>query len=162
MDVFWFRLAFEGANNMKHFILFLVYTWTASCLALLLFVSNYFFCNGAHCEFDVVEMQLVRAMSLLCLGALVFTSSMLISVLYAVVTGVGTIDRLKRKATDTWHLSTDEPMPLTDIFGIANWATWWLPTDPVFDDYDRVMGYATLQRLLRHTNQGQNIKELEV
>ena len=78
----------------------------------------------------MVEMQLVRAMSLLCLGALAFTSSMLVSVLYAVVTGVGTIDRLKRKATDTWHLSTDEPMPLTDIFGIASWATWWLPTAP--------------------------------
>jgi palmitoyltransferase ZDHHC3/7/25 len=98
----------------------------------------------------------------LCLGALAFTSSMLVSVLYAVVTGVGTIDRLKRKATDTWHLSTDKPMPLTDIFGIASRATWWLPADPVFDDYDRVMGYATLQRLLRHTNEGQNIKELEV
>lgn len=151
-----------GANNTKHFILFLIYTWTAASLALLLFVSNYFFCNGAHCEFDVVEMQLVRAMSLLCLGALTFTSSMLISVLYAVVTGVGTIDRLKRKATDTWHLSTDEPTPLTDIFGIAGFATWWLPMDPVFDDYDRIMGYATMQRLLRQTHQGQNIKELEV
>ena len=129
-------------------------------MALLLFTANYFFCSSEDCEFDVVEMQLVRAMSLLCLGALFFTTSMLISVLYAVLTGVGTIDRLKRKATDTWNSSTDEPIPLTDIFGIAGYWTWWLPMDPVFDDYDRVMGFATLQRLLRQ-NEMQG-KELEV
>jgi len=140
---------------MKHFILFLLYTWTASVLALLLFAVNYFFCNGPECEYydengqGVVQIQLVRAMTILCTGSLLFTSSMLVSVTYGILTGVGTIDRLKRKVADTWHTSTDEPTNLRDIFGIGPVWTWWLPIDPVFDDYDRIMGYATLQRLLR-------------
>ena len=65
------------------------------------------------------------------------------------MTGIGTIDRLKKKATDVMHLSEEEPIPLKDIFGIAGYHTWLLPTDPIFDDYDRVMGYSTAQRLLR-------------
>jgi len=138
-----------GANNLKFFILFLLYTWTASATALLLFGVNYFFCNSANCEFDGMEIQLVRAMTLLCVGSLVFTSSMIISVVYGVLTGIGTIDRLKRKAGDKWHDSADEPTQLTDIFGIGPYWTWLLPVDQVFDDFDRVMGYATLQRLLR-------------
>jgi hypothetical protein len=65
------------------------------------------------------------------------------------MTGIGTIDRLKKKAMDTMHTSEEEPLPLKDIFGIAGYHTWPLPVDPVFDDYDRVMGYSTAQRLLR-------------
>lgn len=136
---------------MKHFTLFLIYTWTASALALLLFCTNYFFCNGPDCEFDSVTIPLVRAMTVLCLASVVFTTSMLLSVVYGILTGVGTIDRLKRKANDTWHTSTDEPMELTEIFGIDR--CWVLPVDPIFEDYDKVMGYATLQRLLRKDTQ---------
>ena len=35
------------------------------------------------------------------------------------------------------------------IFGIAPWYTWPLPVDPIFDDYDRVMGFTLPQRLDR-------------
>ena len=35
------------------------------------------------------------------------------------------------------------------IFGIAPWYTWPLPVDPIFEDYDRVMGYTLPQRLDR-------------
>jgi len=69
-----------GARNMKHFILFLLYTWTACVLSLLLFFVNYFYCNGPLCEFDGLEIQLVRAMTWLGIGALLFTTSMLVSV----------------------------------------------------------------------------------
>lgn len=69
--------------------------------------------------------------------------------MYGIMTGVGTIDRLKRKASNTWNDSEDEPIPLTDIFGIASIWVWWLPIDPIFEDYDAIMGYATHQRLLR-------------
>jgi hypothetical protein len=138
-----------GAANLKHFILFLIYTWTACLLAFLLFSVNYFFCSSDNCEFSGLEVQLVRAMAWLCVGALLFTTSMLVSVVYGILTGVGTIDRLKRKAGDVWHDATDEPTPLKDIFGIHIWA-WWLPIDPVFDDYDRIMGYVSLTRLLRN------------
>ena len=43
----------------------------------------------------------------------------------------------------------EEPLPLKDIFGIGPLYQWPLPVDPIFEDFDRVMGYATPQRLLR-------------
>ena len=138
-----------GAGNMKHFTLFLVYVWTASALALVLFSINYFFCTNEYCEFSGVEVQLVRAMTWICIGALLFTTSMLMSLMYSLYTGIGTVDRLKKKATDVWHETTEEPVPWRDVFGIAPVWTWPFPVDPIFDDYDRVMGYATPQRLLR-------------
>ena len=77
------------------------------------------------------------------------TSSMLMNVLYGVLTGIGTIDRLKKKATNTMSQSDEEPIALIDVFGIAPIWTWPFPTDPIFDDYDRVMGYSMPQRLDR-------------
>lgn len=99
--------------------------------------------------FHPVLTQLVRIMTLLSIGSFLFTSSMLMNVVYGILTGIGTIDRLKKKATNTMHQSDEEPIPLQDVFGIAGYHTWWLPMDPVFFDYDQVMGYSTPQRLLR-------------
>jgi len=65
------------------------------------------------------------------------------------MTGVGTIDRLKKKANDTVLDSDEEPIPLKDVFGIAGYHTWFFPIDPVFEDFDKVMGFSTPQRLLR-------------
>lgn len=74
---------------------------------------------------------------------------MLMNVLYGVMTGIGTIDRLKKKATNTMSQSDEEPIQLIDIFGIAPIYTWLFPVDPIFEDYDRVMGYTVPQRLDR-------------
>ncbi len=41
-----------GIGNLKHFILFLAYTWIASVIALLMFGINYFFCATDECEFN--------------------------------------------------------------------------------------------------------------
>lgn len=71
------------------------------------------------------------------------------NVSYGLLTGIGTIDRLKKKANATIHESDEEPIPLEDVFGIAGYHTWLIPCDPIFEDYDRVMGYSTPQRLLR-------------
>jgi palmitoyltransferase ZDHHC3/7/25 len=153
-----------GAANMKHFVLFLMYTWTSAIFALLLFVVHYFFCNNSgttallnsntttnSCEFTRVQVQLVRFMSALCLATLAFTSSMLMNVLYGIMTGIGTIDRLKKQMSnsDTVEDSTEEAKELKDIFGVEPLWTWFFPIDPVFEDYDAVMGYTTRQRLLR-------------
>ena len=99
--------------------------------------------------FNVVLTQLVRIMTILAIGAFLFTSSMIMNVVYGIMTGVGTIDRLKKKATNTMAESDEEPLDLKDIFGIGPFIMWFLPCDPIFDDYDRVMGYSTPQRLLR-------------
>jgi len=74
---------------------------------------------------------------------------MLMNVLYGVLTGIGTIDRLKKKATNTMSQSDEEPIALIDIFGIAPFYTWMFPVDPIFEDFDRVMGYTMPQRLDR-------------
>jgi len=65
------------------------------------------------------------------------------------MTGLTTIDRLKRKASNTLGQSEDEPIDFEEIFGIQGYWTWPLPIDPVFEDYDKVMGYCTTERLLR-------------
>eukprot|EP00553_Chaetoceros_curvisetus_P003891 CAMPEP_0204616258 /NCGR_PEP_ID=MMETSP0717-20131115/3542_1 /ASSEMBLY_ACC=CAM_ASM_000666 /TAXON_ID=230516 /ORGANISM="Chaetoceros curvisetus" /LENGTH=80 /DNA_ID=CAMNT_0051629427 /DNA_START=583 /DNA_END=825 /DNA_ORIENTATION=- len=48
--------------------------------------------------------------------------------------------------------SDEEPILLTDIFGIAGYHTWPFPVDPVFEDFDDVMGFSTPQRLSREQN----------
>lgn len=138
-----------GAGNFKHFILFLVYTWLCTCMSMCLFGWNYFFCVTEDCAFSIVLVQLARVVSVLSTGALLFTSSMIMNVTYGMMTGVGTIDRLKKKAQDTVLDSDEEPIPLKDVFGIAGYHTWFLPIDPVFEDFDKVMGFSTPQRLLR-------------
>jgi len=74
---------------------------------------------------------------------------MLMNVCYGIMTGIGTIDRLKKKANNTILEADEEPILLVDVFGIAGYWTWLLPIDPIFEDYDRVLGYSTPQRLLR-------------
>jgi len=138
-----------GAANLKHFLLFLLYTWTCAAFALVIFGWNYFFCGTEECTFHSVVVHLVRVMTVLCVGTFLFTSSMLMNVCYGLMTGIGTIDRLKKKATNTMSQSDEEPIALKDVFGIAGYHTWPFPIDPVFEDYDRVMGYSTPQRLLR-------------
>jgi hypothetical protein len=138
-----------GVGNLKHFLLFLLYTWTAAAFALALFGWNYFFCADEFCIFHPIVVHLVRLMTLLAVGAFLFTSSMLMNVCYGIMTGIGTIDRLKKKATNTMSQSDEEPIPLVDVFGIAPYYTWCLPVDPIFADHDRVVGYTMPQRLDR-------------
>ena len=176
-----------GAANLKHFCLFLIYTWSSAAFALAIFGWNYFFCADEDCTFHPVVLHLVRLMTFLAIGAFLFTSSMLMNVCYGIMTGIGTIDRLKKKATNTMNQSDEEPISLIDvsenkrqmficfpnnnglyvsamkyifltfdsplsylqIFGIAPWYTWPFPIDPIFEDYDRVMGYTMPQRLDR-------------
>jgi hypothetical protein len=104
-----------GAANLKHFLLFLIYTWLCAAYSLSLFGWNYFFCATETCTFHPVVVHLVRIMTLLCMGAFLFTSSMLMNVLYGVLTGIGTIDRLKKKATNTMSQSDEEPIQLIDV-----------------------------------------------
>jgi palmitoyltransferase ZDHHC3/7/25 len=112
-----------GAGNLKHFLLFLVYTWSSAAFSLSLFGWNYFFCADEDCTFHPVVLHLVRIMTLLAVGAFLFTSSMLMNVCYGVMTGIGTIDRLKKKATNTMSQSDEEPIQLIDVSCI--WFLFW-------------------------------------
>ena len=81
-------------------------------------------------------------MTLICVATLLFTTSILLNVQYGVITGVGTIDRLKKKAAGEWESAINELMELVDIFGNAGVYTWWLPVDPAFADPQRVFGFS--------------------
>jgi len=146
-----------GGGNLKSFVLFLSYTWVGSAFALIIFGINYFLCKDESCEFSGVLVQLVRAMTVICMGSILFVSSMLANVTFGVMTGSGTIDRLKRRLANTTHQADEAPLQLDDIFGIGPKITWFLPTDPVFPDYDRVLGYSMPQRLLREGNENTSI-----
>ena len=160
---------------LEHFFLFLIYTWTCSAYALSLFGWNYFFCADEDCTFHPLVVHLVRVMTVLCFAAFLFTSSMLMNVTYGLMTGIGTIDRLKKKATNTMSQSDEErkfttflfppfsfkqfshyfmmfknvAITLEEVFGVGGYHTWPFPVDPVFEDFDKVMGYSTPQRLAR-------------
>jgi hypothetical protein len=82
-------------------------------------------------------------------GAIIFASNMILSVFWGIMTGMGTIDRMKKQEEQTFEQSDEEPLPWTDVFGIGSYFTWILPIDPFFDDYDRVMRYSTTDRLQR-------------
>jgi palmitoyltransferase ZDHHC3/7/25 len=138
-----------GAGNLKHFCLFLFYTWLCAAYSLLLFGWNYFFCSDEDCTFHPVVLHLVRLMTLLAIGAFLFTSSMLMNVCYGIMTGIGTIDRLKKKATNTMSQSDEEPIQLIDVFGVGGYYSWFIPIDPIFEEYDRVMGFTIPSRLDR-------------
>ena len=103
-------------------------------------------------------VQLVRFMTVICTGSILFVSSMLANVTYGLMTGIGTIDRLKRRiATPTEEEADDMPLQFEDIFGIGSAITWFLPVDPVFPDYDKVLGYSMPQRLLREGNENTSV-----
>mmetsp|Transcript_18763 Transcript_18763/g.30651 ORF Transcript_18763/g.30651 Transcript_18763/m.30651 type:complete len:412 (+) Transcript_18763:25-1260(+) len=148
-----------GAANLKSFILFLCYTWVGSALALIIFGCNYFLCRDESCEFEGVLIQLVRVMTVICIGSILFVSSMLANVTFGVMTGSGTIDRLKRNiAPRTVEEADDPPLQLEEIFGMGSWVTWFLPIDAIFPNHDRVLGYSTPQRLLREGNENTSVR----
>jgi palmitoyltransferase ZDHHC3/7/25 len=115
-------------------------------------------CADEDCAFNVFLLQLVRLVTILSLGALLFTSSMIMNVTFGLMTGIGTIDRLKKKASDTIQDAVEQPIPLKDVFGIGAYWEWIFPIDPVFDNYDRVLGFSTPQRLLREEMNGDPMK----
>lgn len=117
---------------------------------MLIFGWNYFSCASDNCQFQGLEVQLVRAMTGICLGTLLFTSSMLMSVIYGVMTGTGTIDRLKQKADATWHLADEEATRLEDIMGTGSILSWFLPVDPQWPDFGRIHGYTTTEQLVQN------------
>ena len=98
-------------------------------------------CRGAAEEcFEGTVGHLTISLVAVSLFALVFVTSMLYNQVYAVLTGIGTIDRMKRRARHLHH----QPVPWTDVFGHGNCLLWALPVRPSFRDADQVLGYTKL------------------
>ncbi len=130
-----------GAANFKFFVLFLVYTWLATVVSMSIVAWNYYLCESVSCLFSDGMLLMCRVMTGLNLAFFVFSSSMIMNTIFGVVTGIGTIDRMKKRQANTLHYSDEEPVPLRDIFGIGPSIWWALPSDPVFEDAGRVFGW---------------------
>ena len=92
-----------GASNFKHFILFLCYTWICTLYAMGVLCYNYYTCASEECEFNLVLRQLARAMMVLNVAFFLFTSSMLMNMIYGIVTGIGTIVYTKKIKGNILH-----------------------------------------------------------
>jgi len=134
-----------GAANLKFFILFLIYEWVCNAYALTLLGYNYFLCATEECTFTFVLLQFTRIMTCLSVVFFLFTSSMLMNVIYGLLSGIGTIDRMKKKVMKTMNISDEPPILLMDVWGIGPWWHWPLPIDPIFSDVGHVMQWRIKQ-----------------
>jgi hypothetical protein len=64
---------------------------------------------------------------------------------------------LKRRVISPDDEPDDPPLEFRDVFGIGGWRTWFVPTDPIFPDHDRVLGFSMPQRLLREGGENSSL-----
>jgi hypothetical protein len=86
-------------------------------------------------------------MTVLNVAFFLFTSSMLMNVIYGVMTGIGTIDRMKKKAAGTMHSAADPPLLLKRVFGVGPLWHWLLPIDPMHEDHGAVFGWRPVKQV---------------
>lgn len=129
-----------GAKNQKFYILFLTYLNSACLFSIVLFSIHLAAeCDFVHCnEKTVLQIYLVRILVAFLVISIIFTSSMLFKQIYGIVTGLGTIDRIKLSKKEI--NCSRGPTPMNHIFG-DNWYFWWLPVPPHFKDPETVFNY---------------------
>lgn len=122
-----------GAKNQKHMILFLIYCVLQAGYALGL-LAYY----GVICGFPPRQRLLSLFLAMDALVTLGFTGTMLHRQYLSLVTGIGTIDRLKLAKGKR---VAGSPRPFTLVFGF-NPLLWPFPIDPDLDDApDWLMGF---------------------
>ena len=103
-----------GANNQKHFMLFLFYT-IAQCVYVMALVIVNFQRNVTYATSAASGM--VIALFAITIATLMFVSTMMYNQVYAIVTGVGTIDRMRKRGPK----GNFAPVPWVDVFGVDPW-----------------------------------------
>lgn len=129
-----------GAKNQKNFFLFLIYTNVASIYFCIILFINLASCNSLTCTTTnsvAYILPMLRVESVVLLFSIVFTSSMIITQVYSLVTGLGTIDRMQLKKGQA---DSVEPIPFEHVFGDEVWR-WFVPVEPVFKDPEAVLHY---------------------
>jgi hypothetical protein len=124
-----------GANNQKHFMLFLFYTIVECLYSLTLLVCMYVSGPSAR---NRAESGMACALMAVAIATLLFVSTMMYNQVYAIVTGIGTIDRMRKRGPK----GNFAPVPWVDVFGVDPLPMWFLPTDVKYRDFHRVMGCA--------------------
>jgi len=123
-----------GANNQKHFMLFLFYTLIEATYALALILANV---SSGYTYSSSVIAGLEYALLGISIASLLFVATMTYNQVYAIVTGIGTIDRMRKRGPK----GNFAPVPWVDVFGVDPWPLYLLPTDVKYRDFHRVMGY---------------------
>lgn len=123
-----------GAGNQKNFILFLVYTDVTSIFMYTVLAIHLIDDNLA---FSGASLAMARGLIFVLLFAILFTSSMIANQLYGIVTGLGTIDRMKLKGDEKGYGTT---IPWSHVFG-ETWPPWVLPINPHYPNPDKVFRY---------------------
>ena len=125
-----------GAGNQKNFILFLIYTDVTSIFMYTVLSVHLIDDNLA---FSGAGLAMARGLIFVLLFAILFTSSMIANQLYGIITGLGTIDRMKLKGDDKGYGTT---IPWSHVFG-ETWLPWILPINPHFSKPEKVFRYKT-------------------
>ena len=81
-----------GANNQKHFMLFLFYTLIEATYALALILANV---RTGYVYSSSTVAGLAYALLGISIATLLFVATMMYNQVYAIVTGIGTIDRMR-------------------------------------------------------------------
>jgi ribosomal protein L40E len=123
-----------GANNQKHFMLFLFYTLIEATYALALILANV---RTGYVYSSSTVAGLAYALLGISIATLLFVATMMYNQVYAIVTGIGTIDRMRKRGPK----GNFAPVPWVDVFGVDPWPLYLLPTDVKYRDFHRVMGY---------------------
>ena len=128
-----------GAKNQKHMILFLLYCNIQSVFALAL-VAYYGAVKGYLWDDGWPNAVLTGLLGVDGGMTLLFTGTMMRRQVISIITGIGTIDRLKLAKGKP--IAGGTPVPLSSIFG-HTWLFWLIPLDPDFSPEveEDILGY---------------------
>jgi hypothetical protein len=143
-----------GAANMKHFVLFLTYTWISTILTLI---------ESVYLEYLIGLLFSIFGFS--------FVTYILSHTITSIRTGLGAIDRLQQlgKPPPQNYQHHQRPGPpsrrgmfiLTEVFGNNYWS-WWLPVDPRFRDPEKIFGYVTTPSHHRRSDDDNDVDDDDV
>ena len=86
------------------------------------------------CGRDTYSSSTVAGLAYALLGISIATLSvatMMYNQVYAIVTGIGTIDRMRKRGPK----GNFAPVPWVDVFGVDHWPLYLLPTDVKYRDF---------------------------
>jgi palmitoyltransferase ZDHHC3/7/25 len=132
-----------GALNQKYFVLFLVYSILQTLTTIIIVSIRLASCNGivAECFYGEGGRLLISCLVFTLFG-LTFVTSMLSNQFYGVRTGIGTIDRMKRRTMSPERSTKYKPIRWIDVFGNGSYFLWPIPVAPQFNNIDLIVSFS--------------------
>ena len=99
---------------------------------------NWISCSSVSCSEDPRHSTILKVQMVVLLFSVVFTTSMLVTQIYSLMTGIGTIDRMQMRRN---QVDSFQPIPFNHVFGDEASYRWFIPTEPRFDNPEAVFMY---------------------